>query len=78
MTQIKIYKATVIETSGSDKILLSTDLPDPYYPFTGVLQLKMGAARDTGAAYVREHFGIEPTVIERLPDTFLPKYRDRS
>jgi len=63
---MKILKATVLlREFGTDKVFLQTDLPSPM-PL--VKDQKMSLSFDTerkyGADYVREHFGIEPEIID--------------
>jgi hypothetical protein len=62
---MKIVSAMVVKSAVADEILLQIDLPDPIHPFKGKAVLKMIAAYDTGESYVREHFDLEPEVIDR-------------
>ena len=60
---MKIEKAAVLTGDGPDTILLETDLPSACWPYTDNADLKLIAAAGSGATYVREHFGLEPLVI---------------
>lgn len=64
MTDIKVLSAQVVTSRrGPDVIMLTVDLPNPAFPFDGKASLRLTAAADSGAAYVRKNFKIEPEVI---------------
>jgi hypothetical protein len=61
----KITKITVLAGSGTDQIRIETSLPLGVWPYEGHPQtLRMEVSRGMGEDYVREHFGIEPEVIQ--------------
>lgn len=59
---MEITSITVILDESADTVLVTTNLPGAVWPFKDTLVLKFNAAKDTGAEYVRKHFGIEPTI----------------
>lgn len=59
---INISRAVVILGSGTDKVVLTTDLPLPAVT-QEPLQLSFDAEYDTGVNYVKNTFDIEPEVI---------------
>lgn len=63
---IHIEKAVVLITNGTDKVSLHTTLPSPYPPevTTQNLIIDFDTRKGAGVDYVREHFGIEPEVID--------------
>jgi hypothetical protein len=65
---VKIKSATVILTSAADEVLLDTDLPAAMPVLVGEpipLTLSFLAEKDTGIAYVENHFGIRPRTVSR-------------
>lgn len=65
---IKILSATVLLTTGCDKIILKTSLPCPYIP-DGLssqpdLDLRFDATYDTGIDYCYKTLTITPEVID--------------
>lgn len=64
---MKVTKAVVItHRLAMDQVVLTTDLPSPV-PATisaDPLTLLFYTMKGTGLAYVREHFGVEPEVVE--------------
>lgn len=63
---LKITKATIVLGFGADKVLLWTDLPSTMPKVTTQnMCLSFDTEIDTGADYVRRHFGIEPEIIQR-------------
>lgn len=46
----------IINTHSADEIMFSTDLPEPYYPWTGNLVLNTKAASGFGVEYIKKHF----------------------
>ncbi len=62
---MQVKSATVIrERSGTDHIMLHTDIPNPIWPYNDYLTVKFEAARGNGPEYVRRYFDIEPQVIK--------------
>ena len=64
---LEIEKAVVLlNPHGPDKIFLHTTLPSSFPRVSEQsLVLSFEATADTGADYVREHFLMEPEVIQR-------------
>jgi hypothetical protein len=65
--KIEVKKATVIlHRTTMDNVVIETDLPSPVAATVSdaPLALLFYATSGTGEAYVREHFGIEPEVVE--------------
>lgn len=61
-----VTKATVLCATGTDKIILETDLPLGVYPYEGYPQtVQLDVSKGMGVQYVRENFGLEPEVIAR-------------
>ena len=62
---VGFVSATVLEsTLVADLVYLKTELPSPMPGVTkALLHLSFEAEAGTGAAYVREHFGIEPEIV---------------
>ena len=61
---INVVSAQVITSrSGTDTVIIHVEKPEPTFPFTSVLAMRFEAAKGTGAAYVREHFDIEPEIV---------------
>jgi hypothetical protein len=63
--ELDVIETTVVVNFGStDTILMKVNMPSPVYPFDdGTAYVHINAAHNSGAKYVRDHFGIEPTVI---------------
>lgn len=61
---MEIKKATVIQGTGTDKVYLATNLPDPCWPFRGTLSLSFHAEAGSGERYVKDYFGIDVQVIK--------------
>ena len=61
----KVTRATVLLSSyGTDRVMLITEHPSPLPKVTSqTLTVSFDAEAETGVAYCREHFGIEPEVI---------------
>jgi len=62
---VNILSATIVQGPGGDHCMLTTDLPDACWPYRGQLIITFQAAYNTGAAYVKTHFGIDAEVIPR-------------
>lgn len=62
---MNITRATVLTGQGTDRVFLLTDLPGAFTVYSEPLWLKFEATKGTGEAYVRKHFNIEPTIIDR-------------
>ena len=61
----KLIKAVIISEPGPDTVMLTYEAPSPIWPFEkSELIMKFDAAKGKGVDYVREHFDIEPEVIE--------------
>lgn len=61
---MKITGASVIlQNNHADIVSLKTDLPSPVQGDSDCLDLQFRATIDTGAGYVRKHFGVEPEVV---------------
>ena len=66
--ELEIAEATVVRDTGPDHVILVVgDRPSPYAP--GVepdnrLRVRFEALAGHGVDYVREHFGIEPELID--------------
>lgn len=60
---MKITSATVVTGKGPDHCTLETDLRSPIWPYDGNLSLRFECAARRGQQYVREHFGVNATVI---------------
>ena len=67
MTQKDLVIISVIAVTGNhaDKVMLTTNLPNPLFPFTGNAVFDLDVAKGAGAQFVRDHFGIEPEVINK-------------
>jgi hypothetical protein len=62
--QIKIIRVTVVLRDATDIIYVHTDLPSPVPNVSPEApSLSFVAQYDTGVAYVRTNFGVEPEVI---------------
>lgn len=58
--EINITNAIILRQSfGMDRIVLKTDLPEPCYPYDGLLELHLNVARGRAEEYMREHPGVE-------------------
>lgn len=62
--KIRIVKVVLLLLShGPDYITVETDLPNPTWPYEGVANLKMKAARGTGKDYIKKHFPKVPLEV---------------
>lgn len=65
---ITIVRAMVLVGRGPDHVFLRTTLPCPYVPAAlpsqPDLDIEFKTTAGKGVAYVREHFNIEPEVVE--------------
>lgn len=63
---IHIKRIVVLITDGTDRVSIHTDLPSPYPPEVSDqnLMIDFNTRKGAGIDYVREHFGIEPEVID--------------
>lgn len=62
--EFDVTEITVLTGSGTDKILLTTTLPEGHFPYTlAGATLTMDAARGKGKDYVIKHFRIEPNIV---------------
>ena len=62
---MNITKATVLTGHGSDHVYLWTDIPSALTAYSEPLCVSFDATAGTGQTYVRNHFNIEPTIIDR-------------
>ncbi len=58
-------KALVLTGQGPDRISLATNLPSPFPSYDERLVLSFETFKGNGVAYVKEHFGLDPEVIDR-------------
>ena len=64
MPTLEITGATVIRSEhGMDKVCLETSIPEPCWPYKGFCTVMAFAPKDGGVDFVRNVFGIEPTVV---------------
>ena len=63
---IHIKKIVVMITDGTDRVTIHTDLPCPYPPVisTDDLMIDFATSKGRGVDYVREHFGMEPEILD--------------
>lgn len=62
---MNVTAITIIIDVGADILLLTSDLPQSVYPYTGKFSVKGEAAKGTGLAYVRKHFpGVPVRVVD--------------
>ncbi|MEG0869777.1 MAG: hypothetical protein RSD49_08400 [Hafnia sp.] len=61
---MQITRIVVMLTESSDRINLSTHLPQAVWPYKGNQVISFEAARNTGLEYVRRHFDIEPEILD--------------
>lgn len=77
---MKFTKATVLLTSGPDKVILETGLPCPFVkefmPSQQPLSFTFDATYDTGAEYVKDNFDIKPEIINTRPNQHVWKMYD--
>ena len=60
---MKITSVMVLVGRGTDRIMMTTDLPCATWPYNGFQSITTEAAAGSGVEYVRKHFGIEPQVV---------------
>lgn len=62
---MQIKSITIVKGSGSDKVMLYTDLPEACYPYHGGLTLYFCAAQGSGQQYCVENFpGIQIEIVD--------------
>lgn len=62
--ELNVIEIVVVRDQyGPDTIFIDVDLPDPCFPFSDHVMIKMSAGQGTGADYVRNRFGIEPRIV---------------
>ena len=63
---IHIKKIIVTITDKTDRVSILTDMPSPYPTEVDDQDLSIDFAtkKNSGVDYVREHFGIEPEIID--------------
>lgn len=63
--RLNILKAIVLVRMGTDSVSVHTDLPSPFPAVSEQpLMLSFEVVKGSGVEYVREHFGVEPEVIQ--------------
>jgi hypothetical protein len=62
---MNITRATVLTGFGADQVYLWTDLPSALTAYSESLSLSFKATAGTGQTYVRNHFNINPIIIDR-------------
>ncbi len=64
--KLHIKKIVVMITNSTDRVTIYTDLPSPYPAeiTTDDLEIDFQTSKGRGVEYVREHFGIEPEVLD--------------
>jgi hypothetical protein len=64
-TFVKVISAFVLTGRGPDHISLKVDLPNAFTYNDGetYAHMNMEATAGTGAEYVRQHFNIEPEIV---------------
>jgi hypothetical protein len=62
---MKILTASILIGQGPDRVFLNTDMPSSFAMYSEPLMIQFEAERGTGAEYVRNNFGLEPTIIHR-------------
>ena len=62
---LTVLRATVLLRPGTDQVSLQVDKPSPFPPEVddNPLHMSFEVVANHGAEYCREHFGIEPEVI---------------
>jgi len=61
---IAIKEIELLLTDGSDKITITTNLPDTIYPFDENMKMVIECAKNTGKDYIKTHFNVfEPKII---------------
>jgi hypothetical protein len=60
---IKITAITIVINSGADCILMETELPPSYYPWTSSPLLRMECAKGTGEDYCKRNFPSVPLKV---------------
>jgi hypothetical protein len=53
---IKITKITILTGSGTDQLILHTELPEGVWPFASTATLTLHIARGKGEEYVKTNF----------------------
>lgn len=63
---LHIKKIVVMIIDGTDRVSIYTDLPSPYPAeiSTDDLEIDFQTRKGSGVDYVREHFGIEPEILD--------------
>lgn len=62
---LKITKATVVKTAGTDHVCLDVDLPTAFPEMKYVTTLVILARHDYGKEWCESALGITPEVVER-------------
>lgn len=64
--EIDIKKIRVHITDSTDRVTIYTHMPSPFPPEVtkADLEIEFHVAKGAGVDYVREHFGVDPEVID--------------
>ena len=63
---MQVTHITIVHGKGASKVMLHTNLPDPCYPFTGLLSLSFDAAAVCAEAYCQENWpGVTITQVSK-------------
>lgn len=60
---MKFLKATIIRSSGTDTIIIETNIPSPVSN-DEKLFLKFESPKSKSINYIKEHFNLEPILID--------------
>lgn len=75
---VPVQSAQVLLGLGPDRVSVETLLPSPDPNDSHELRMDFQVEKDKGVEYVRKHFKIEPTVIERYVPAHQFKFSERS
>ena len=53
---MNILNITLLTTNGTDELIITTDLPNGQWPYTGNQEVKMVLAAGSGEEYIKKHF----------------------
>jgi len=71
---LDIRRAIVVTGRELDTVFIDTGLTEATFPYTRRLRMMFEAAPGEGVAYVKEHFGLDPDVIEiKRASAYTPK-----
>jgi len=67
MKNLNITNIVIVQSSGPDRLIMQTNLPNGEYPYTGNAHLMLSVAYDMGPKYAKDHFpGCPFTLVERV------------